>query len=76
MLMGEQDPDPGKNFATMKQGYPNCHGMILPDCEHYIALENSTEFNRAVRNFMAGIKVISILQTTLSPQLPGAELAT
>ena len=56
MLMGEQDPDPGKNIAAMKQDYPNCHGMILPDCGHYIALENPTDFNRAVLNFVAGIK--------------------
>ncbi len=55
MLMGEQDPAPGKNIAAMKSDYPNCHGLILPDCGHYIALENPADFNRAVLNFIATV---------------------
>lgn len=56
MLMGSQDPEPEKNIAVMKQDYPNCHALILPDCGHYIALENPDDFNRAVLNFVAGLK--------------------
>ncbi len=56
MLMGEQDPDPAKNIAVMKKDYPNCHGLTLSDCGHYIALENPEDFNRAVFNFIAGVK--------------------
>jgi pimeloyl-ACP methyl ester carboxylesterase len=56
MLMGEQDPAPAENIAIMKRDYPNCHGLILTDCGHYIALENPDDFNRAVVNFIAGVR--------------------
>jgi pimeloyl-ACP methyl ester carboxylesterase len=55
MLMGAQDPEPEKNIAAMKADYAKCHGVILPDCGHYIALENPDDFNRAVLNFIAGL---------------------
>ncbi len=55
MLMGSHDPDPDRNIAIMKQDYPDAHAMILPDCGHYVAIENPADFNRAVLNFIAGV---------------------
>ncbi|MEC9341221.1 MAG: alpha/beta hydrolase [Pseudomonadota bacterium] len=56
MLMGSQDPDPDRNIAAMKQDYPNAHAVILPDCGHYVAIENPEDFNRAVLHFIAGVR--------------------
>ena len=56
VLMGVQDPHPEEMIALWKADYPACHALLLPDCGHYVAIENPTDFNRAVLNFLAGVR--------------------
>ncbi len=56
VLMGVQDPHPEEMIAHWKTDYPDCHAMLLPDCGHYVAIENPADFNRAVLNFLAGVR--------------------
>ena len=53
--MGVQDPHPQEMIAQWKADYPDCHALLLPDCGHYVAIENPADFNRAVLNFLAGV---------------------
>lgn len=55
MLMGLDDSRPREMVAAMRQDYPNTHSVLLPDCGHYVAIENPHDFNHAVLNFLAGI---------------------
>lgn len=60
LLMGSHDPDPDAIIAIMKQDYPNAHALIVPDCGHYVAIENPSDFNRAVLNFIAGVRAAAV----------------
>lgn len=55
MLMGLDDSRPREMVAAMQRDYPNTHSVLLPDCGHYVAIENPADFNRAVMNFIAGV---------------------
>ena len=57
VLMGVQDPHPEQMIAHWKADYPDCHALLLPDCGHYVAIENPADFNRAVLNFLAGVRL-------------------
>lgn len=57
VLMGVQDPHPEEMIAHWKADYPACHALLLPDCGHYVAIENPADFNRAVLNFLAGVRL-------------------
>ena len=56
MLMGLDDSRPREMVAAMRNDYPATHSVLLPDCGHYVAIENPDDFNRAVMNFIAGIQ--------------------
>jgi pimeloyl-ACP methyl ester carboxylesterase len=56
-LVGADDTDPIRTIMGMKAVYPDVHSLLLPDAGHYPALENPHDFNRAVLNFIAGIKI-------------------
>jgi pimeloyl-ACP methyl ester carboxylesterase len=43
-------------IAHWKADHPDCHALLLPDCGHYVAIENPADFNRAVLNFLAGVR--------------------
>ena len=55
VLTGVEDPEPQRMIAAWKRDYPDCHALLLPECGHYVAIENPADFNRAVLNFLAGI---------------------
>lgn len=56
VMMGAQDPHPDQMIAHWKADYPPCHALLLPECGHYVAIENPPDFNRAVLNFIAGAR--------------------
>jgi 2-succinyl-6-hydroxy-2,4-cyclohexadiene-1-carboxylate synthase len=55
-MVGIGDPNPERVCAKMKALYPGTHGILLPDCGHYPAIENPEDFNAAVLNFIAGAR--------------------
>ena len=56
-LVGVEDGDPMRIIEATKGACPNFHAVILPDSGHYPAMENPQDFNHAVLNALAGLKV-------------------
>jgi len=56
LLLGMSDTNPENSIQGMKQICPDLHAVLLPESGHYPAIENPEDFNRAVLNFIAGVR--------------------
>lgn len=54
LLIGEDDSDTDIVYRTARDDYPGTHVSILPECGHYLAIENPHDFNLAICDFVAG----------------------
>lgn len=58
-LVGVEDVAAAQLIANMRSYCPRFHGLLLPESGHYPAIENPTDFNQAVLNFLAGVRAYS-----------------
>ncbi|MDB5697735.1 MAG: hypothetical protein JWN69_539 [Alphaproteobacteria bacterium] len=54
VMLGEDDTDTAQLVRGAREDYADTHVISLPDCGHYIAIENPLDFNFAVSNFVGG----------------------
>ncbi len=57
MLMGADDSHTDEMIADMRADYPDSHVMLLHRAGHYPAIETPQEFNRALLDFCAGVRL-------------------
>jgi pimeloyl-ACP methyl ester carboxylesterase len=55
-VAGVDDVNPTEGLEGLRAISPRYHAVILPDCGHYVAIENPGDFNAAVLNFLAGVQ--------------------
>lgn len=55
-LIGDEDMNAAQTIRNMREFCPRYHGVVLPECGHYPAIENPHDFNVAVLNFLAGVR--------------------
>jgi pimeloyl-ACP methyl ester carboxylesterase len=54
VMLGSDDSDTEKLVRGAREDYDQTHVITLPDCGHYLAIENPLDFNLAVSNFVGG----------------------
>ena len=54
LLLGVEDSHNSQMVANMRRLYPSTHVVFLPNCGHYPTIENPSDFNHAVGNFVTG----------------------
>jgi 3-oxoadipate enol-lactonase len=54
LLLGADDTHTEPLVRSIRKDVPGAHVSFLPDCGHYIAIENPLDFNLAVSNFVGG----------------------
>lgn len=57
MLMGADDSHTDEMIADMRADYPDTHVMLLHQAGHYPTIEVPREFNRALLDFYAGVRL-------------------
>lgn len=56
LLAGVEYADQKQVMESLRSICPRFHALVLPDCGTYAAIENPQDFNRAVLNFLAGVR--------------------
>jgi pimeloyl-ACP methyl ester carboxylesterase len=56
-IVGAEDTGPSETLESFEKICPRWHGVILPESGHYSTIENPDDFNQAVLNFLAGVKL-------------------
>ena len=57
LLMGAEDSHTDEMIADMRADYPDTHVLLLHKTGHYPTIESPKEFNRALLDFYAGIRM-------------------